>query len=248
MFSALASTGASAHTGATARLQFGNAGTGMDIFWSQSYDDYGSIIQGDSPLDAASQQWFVIASQTEPYDTGIAFNGTTGIEGKSVSQVRNLSFDWAGDPLNVRGPRIEVNFSRNGGYGGYAFLSQAYCSRSIGTNGDDWYRSDFTGQRAVNGQDCGLWMHSFTGVWDFYTATSTRTAWQTLAAAKPGLVVKSAYWVFDTDESTGSPEGPPGSVQSTGNIASIQMDRLAIQNHMWSGPTTVRHCPTEASC
>jgi len=131
--------------------------------------------------------------------------------------------------------------------GGYAMLSHAYCSKPISTR---WKRSDFTGQRAVNGQNCGIWVHSYTGIWDFYSATSTRTAWQSLVSAKPGLVVQNAFWTLDGNwECCSLPESPPGG-DSTGEIYTVLVDRLAIQNHMWVAPGSagVRHCSTEASC
>lgn len=236
---------ASAHTGSDAPLRFSLSETG-DTYWTENCTgaDWGCPAVGSSPLDAGNA-WAVYAAQGEDYDAMDLYNGTSGIKGQRVADVKNLSFDWSGVVDQERSPRILVNFTN----GGYAMLTHAYCSKVISSYPDDrWLRSDFTGQRAVNGRSCGIWMHSYTGVWDFYSATPTRSAWDSLARAKPGLVVKNAYWTLDGTWE-GFPESPPGASEH-GEIYTVLVDRLAIQNHMWVAPRAagVRHCSTESSC
>ena len=234
----------SAHTGAEATLKLQGYELGR-IAWTNDCrvqdQGYGCPAIGGSPLDQ-SNRWGIYSYLIEPYSAGRAHNGTSGIKGRPVGQVRNLSFDYttSGD-IPPRSPRIEIVFTN----GDYAFLAAPYCGNPIAVSDGQWSRADFTGQRAVNGKTCGLWVN-FGQSWSFVSATATKSAWKVFAGANPDLVVQQAGWVYGGDDTAGLP-GPPGEC-CDGEIGSVVMDRLAIHDHMWLAPNVVRHCPDETTC
>lgn len=216
-----------AHTDATARLKFTTYDGLKPLDWVQ---------RADSLRDTSAANYVFVAEQYADYGRGEASNSTSGIKGKPVGVVKNLSFEWQGNGGSTVkfAPRIHVLFTN----GNYAELTWATCSKYIGvdiTTGQTWWRSDFTGYRVRHEDGCSLSVYSSAGVSE-YAATDTNSAWEVLAAARPSLVVKNAYWVME-----GASPGP---------LYTWRIDRLAIQNHMWTGPgsTGVKHCTTEAAC
>jgi hypothetical protein len=244
---------ASAHTGPEARLSFSGD---ITIGWRQTYPAYdgSGALTGDSPLDEAAGDWYIVAHIDEPFESGRAYSDTTGVEGKPVAQVRNLSFDWDfgtyGLEPSLAAPYILVRFTN----GAYAVLSGMRCMRPITGNSttESWVRSDFTGRREIDGRTCRIWARSWRGTWNAFDATARKTAWKVLAAAKPNLMVDLAIFEFQGEDVFGTfandPNAWPPGESPSGWTQFNRIDRLAIHQHMWSGPTTVRHCPYESSC
>jgi hypothetical protein len=211
---------ATANTGKHARLRLTATGN-AEIGWT---------VGKDSPLDG--NRWALNMSLNGPtysgYTNAFAPWLTRNDGGKTVlaaGSVRNLSFDF----LNASGggyvgaaPRISVVFTS----GLVAYLEAFYCDKVIAEGDGTWSRADFTGQKAV-----GCTISDSNGGW--WASDGTHSAWQVFLAANPGLYVD--YGVVVQDESDMSP-------------LRARIDRIAMQNHMQTGPTRVVHCPTELSC
>ena len=209
------------------KLQFFSSDTG-GIFWQNE--------RYDSPLDTNSQRLLVHLLTQTGDDWAGAYSNCTGIEGKLVGAVRNLSFDYlnaTAEPavhIGAGAPRfsVDIDSDGNGVYDFSAFLSAFYCQ---GTTGDaGWGRADFTGQTALNA--CTVWADGVP-----YTSDGARSAWKVYADANPTHKVMS--WL-----------GPAYLIMDESGTAFV--DRLAFYNKMYvqngHGSAAIKNCPSEASC
>jgi hypothetical protein len=191
----------------------------------------------DSPLDANGSRVMVTVLHQDgvfPYDYAGAFGECTGIIGKTINQVRNLSFDFmnasrpVSHPVHIGAgaPRYSVDLDTDGDniYDGSAYLAASYCE-AVHPEDPAWSRADFTG-RVIAG--CSLQFGA-----DTYTSDGASSAWALFAAAHPTYKVLDAYLVMDED-------------------GTAFVDRLAFHNRMFqssgSGTAAVKACASEAVC
>lgn len=209
-----------------------------------SYDTAEIVWQGnrvDSPLDPNKTRLMIhvlLQDGVPPYDYAGAYNDCTGIEGQSVADVRNLSFDFlntSSQPVHVGAgsPRISVELDKDGDGGGtdlVAYLAGFHCEAVLPED-IRWSRADFTG-RVLAG--CSI----YTSEGGPHTSDGVSSAWDLFAAAYPDAKVVDAYLVADED--------------AGGTGATSFVDRLAFHNRMFvaagSGSAAIKNCPSEASC
>ncbi|MFL5737371.1 MAG: hypothetical protein ACJ76P_08530 [Actinomycetota bacterium] len=224
----IGSTSASAAT--SKRLQFDTCTNADSIGWARGTD---------SPSDGNHQS---LASVVSSGGCAEAYSFRTTIEGKNVSDVRNLSFDYlASDSAGHGGaPRISVIMRDTNGTGDVhiAYLTGTPDKCGVPIVADPtWYRADFTGQTAPG---CTF----YTSDNESYTSDGVNSAWQNFAAAHPDYQV-----VLATDPIFGGGAGA-GAFMVEDEAGNYHIDRLAIQNLMFirNKPQYVQTCPTEASC
>lgn len=190
----------------------------------------------DSPLDPNTQRIAVHVLNQDGDDYAGAYNACTGIEGKLVGEVRNLSFDFlntSGNPdvhIGAGAPRYSVDIDADGDsvYDFSAFLAASYCENVL-VEDTRWSRADFTGRTAVG---CKIQVNGVE-----YASDGTKSAWRVYADANPTHRVMatpgSAYLIMDE----------PGTAF---------VDRLAFQNKMFirsgTGTTAIKTCAAESSC
>ncbi len=186
----------------------------------------------DSPLDP--NRWALnmalngptYSGYTNAYSPKWLTKDDAGVTSIPIKRIRNLSFDFlnasGGGYVGGGAPRVSVVFTD----GTVAYLSAIYCDNVIPGGDGTWSRADFTGQTAVG---CNFY-DSVGGLWK---SDGTHSAWANFVAAHPTLRVD--YGVVVQDE-------------SDSGLMRARIDRIAMQNHMQTGPTWVRYCPTEASC
>jgi hypothetical protein len=199
----------------------------------------------DSPLDSSSNNQRIIIhvlrqDLIDPYDYAGAYNDCTGIEGRTVEQVRNLSFDFintASQPVHIGAgsPRISVELDTNGDKATdlIAYLAAFYCQEALS---GEWSRADFTGRVST-----GCTFYDWNSV--SYSSDGVKSAWAVFAAAHPGAKVIDAYLVADEDAYD----------PATGRSGATSiLDRLAFHNKQFrasgTGSAAIQNCPTEASC
>lgn len=231
----LGATSASAAT--SKRLRFDTCTNADSIGWARGTD---------SPLDGNHQSLSSVVSSggcAEAYSFG------TGIEGKNVADVKNLSFDYLASDSTGHGgaPRISVLLRDNNGTGdlhvAYLTGTPDKCGVPI-TQDPTWYRADFTGQTAPG---CTFYTSDTdpnTNQQEFYTSDGVNSAWQNFAAAHPDYQV-----ILANDPVFGGGPGA-GAFMVEDEAGNYHIDRLAIQNLMFirNKPQYVQNCPTEASC
>jgi hypothetical protein len=190
----------------------------------------------DSPLDSNNSRLLVHLLHQDGDDWAGAYSNCTGIEGKLVGDVRNLSFDFlnaTAEPyvhIGAGAPRysVDIDSDGDGAYDFSAFLSAFYCQGTTPDTG--WSRADFTGQTALNA--CSIFVDNVQ-----YTSDGTRSAWKVYADANPTHKVMS--WL-----------GPAYLIMDEEGTAFV--DRLAFHNKMYvqsgSGSAAIKNCPSEASC
>jgi hypothetical protein len=231
---------------ATALALLGNtalaAGTSKRLRYDTctSSDSIGWARGTDSPLDGNHQALLAVVSSGGCAE---AFSLGSGIEGKNVADVKNLSFDFlTADAVGHGGlPRISVVMRDTNGTGAlhFAYLGAGseptYCGAQIGTS--DWSRADFTGRTTAG---CTLYDENGTP----YTSTGVLSAWGVFAAAHSDYQV-----VLATDSVFGGGPGA-GAFLVMDEAGTYHADRLAIQNHMWirNLPQYIKNCPSESSC
>jgi len=190
----------------------------------------------DSPLDSNDHRLAVHVLNQDGDDYAGAYSTCTGIEGKLVGDVKNLSFDFENESANpfvhigAGAPRYSVDLDTDGDgfYNLSAFLSAFYCGVPLAEN-PGWSRADFTGRVSAG---CSIFVDGVQ-----YTSDGTRSAWKVYADANPTHAVMttpgSAYLVMDE----------PGTAF---------VDRLAFQNKMYirsgTGTAAIKSCASEASC
>jgi hypothetical protein len=164
-----------------------------------------------------------------------AFNDCTGIEGKTLGQVRNLSFDFLNEssqPVHIGAgsPAIRVLLDTNGdaSFDDAATLAAFYCGTVLPED-SRWSRADFTGRTSPG---CLIWLNS-DGSNPASMSDGINSAWKNLAAAHPTWKVVSAFFILD-------------------EVGTAFIDRLALHNRMFiqagSGTSAVKNCPSESSC
>jgi hypothetical protein len=209
-----------------------------------SYDTAEIVWQSnrvDSPLDSNKSRLMIhvlLQDGIPPYDYAGAYNDCTGIEGKSVEQVKNLSFDFlntSSQPVHsgAGSPRISVELDKGGDGGGtdlVAYLAGFHCEAVLPED-IRWSRADFTGRVSAG---CSI----YTSEGGPHTSDGVSSAWAVFAAAYPGAKVVDAYLVADED--------------AVGTGATSFVDRLAFQNRMFvasgSGSAAIKNCSSESSC
>jgi hypothetical protein len=203
-------------------------------------DDTGGILwqkpRNDSPLDPNSSRLMVHVLFQTGDDFAGAFNECTGIEGRKLSQVRNLSFDYqnsTGNPTHTGAGspaiRVGLDLDGNGSLDDFATLSAFHCNAVL-TEDSRWSRADFTGRTAPG---CLIFLNS-DGTNPASMSDGTDSAWKNLADAHPnGKVVGVAFFILD-------------------EVGTAFIDRLAFHNRMFiqagSGSAAVKNCPSESSC
>lgn len=214
------------------QLKFESSDTGGGLWQNQ---------REDSPLDPNTARIMLhvllqdYAGQPFGYDYVAIFSNCTGIEGKTLPQVKNLSFEFLNDssqPVHVSlgAPRIEMALDADGdgNYDEIASLAAGHCSEVLGGN-PHWSRADFTGRTSPG---CKIWFNS-NGTTAQSESDGSNSAWANLASQHPTWKVLVAYLVFD----------------ETGTSF---VDRVAWQNKMYiapgSGTSAIKNCPSESSC
>jgi hypothetical protein len=215
--------------GTSKRLQYDTCTNSDSIGWARG---------NDSPRDGNHQALLALVSSGGCAE---AFSLGSGIEGKNVADVKNLSFDFlTADAVGHGGlPRISVILRDTNGTGALhiAYLGAGseptYCQEQIGTS--DWSRADFTGRTTAG---CSL----YDGI--AYTSNGVLSAWGVYAAAHPDYQV-----VLASDPVFGGGPGA-GAFLVMDEAGTYHADRLAIQNHMWirNLPQYIQNCPAESSC
>jgi len=221
----LFATAATAHTGAARRLRFERSDTGSG-HWQGN--------RVDSPLDTApnnSRLAFSVAVQ-DGDDYAAAYANGTGLGGKLLSDVRNISFDFL--PGAVSSPGTGVRFSipidenDDGDWDSFLFAAARDCASPLSGG---WMRADFTGQTAPG---CTIYHGGVTP----YTSDGTDSAWKNFADANPTF--KTAEQGFQVAFLILDEEGQ------------VFVDRLAMHNHMFvangSNTNAIKHCRTEGHC
>ncbi len=206
-------------------------------FFSQ--DTGGILWQGgrqDSPLDPNGTRLMVHVLNQDgvpPYDYAGAYGECTGIVGRTLGQVRNLSFDFmntsrpVSHPVHVGAgaPRISIDIDSDGDgvTDSYAYLAAFHCDSPLPED-PAWSRADFTGRVAAG---CSIFADAQ------YTSDGVKSAWTLFAEAHPTWKVRDAYLVMDEN-------------------GTAFVDRLAFHNRMFqssgSGSAAVKACGTEAVC
>jgi hypothetical protein len=208
----------SAQATTTPKLVYQSDDTGM-ILWQAP--------RVDSPLDANHSRLAVHVLLQTGDDYALAQPQSSGINGKIVGQVRNLSFDFENETANpvhtgAGAPRYTVEIDEDGDTvtDSYAFLSAFYCQ--VPLNEDTaWSRADFTGRKSTG---CSFYDSYGT----IYSSTGTQSVWTVFATAHPSFVVRDAYLVMD-------------------EAGTAFVDRLAFQNRMYTSGGSVL-CSSEAAC
>lgn len=203
---------------ANKRLQFFGDDTGI-ITWQTP--------RVDSPRDTNTARLAVSVLFQTGDDYAGAYNDCTGIEGKLVGQVKNLSFDFqneTGNPVHIGAgsPRYSVGLDTDGDTvtDTYAYMSALYCSQ-VEPEDTTWSRADFTGRTLAG---CGFYVGA-----ENPTSDGVKSAWAVMAAAHPTWVVTGAFFILDEE-------------------GTIFVDRLAFQNKMFNAPFTTITCNSEAVC
>jgi hypothetical protein len=192
----------------------------------------------DSPRDPNSSRLAAHVLHNPPVvgdDYAIAYSKCSGVEGKLVGAVRNLSFEFlneTGEPFVHIGngaPRYSVDID-GGGDGSYdysAFLSGFHCNEPMAED-TRWSRADFTGRTLAG---CSVFVNNVQ-----YTSDGAKSAWQLYAEANPSdkvFGIGPAYLVMDED-------------------GTAFVDRLAFHNIMYTasgtGTAAIKACPSESSC
>jgi hypothetical protein len=196
----------------------------------------------DSPLDGNHQSLLSVVSNGGCAE---AYSFRTGIEGKAIEDVKNLSFDYLASDATGHGgaPRISVLLRDTDGTGDLhiAYLTGTPDKCGVPITADPtWYRADFTGQTAPG---CSLFTSDTDPVTmqqEVYTSDGTNSAWQNFAAAHPD------YQVIMADDTV----APVGAFMVEDEQGTYHIDRLAIQDLMFirNKPQYIKSCPTEASC
>jgi hypothetical protein len=226
----LGSTAASAAV--AKRLHFDTCSTSDSIGWARGTD---------SPLDGNHQALLATVGSDNganpPYNCAEAYSFRTQIEGKTLDQVRNLSFDYlAADSAGHGGaPRISV-LMRDGTPENnlvIAYLTGTPDKCGVPIDASGWDRADFTGQT-----DAGCTFNDSNGF--IATSDGVQSAWDVYAAAHP------TYKVIDATD----PVAPVGAFLVMDEPGTYHVDRLAIQNLMFirNKPQYVQTCPDESSC
>lgn len=209
---------------ATCALKFFGDDTGV-ITWQSG--------RVDSPLDADSSRLAVHVLRQDGNDYSGAISNCTGIRGKLVGNVRNLSFEFLNETtepsvhVGAGAPRYSVEVDTDGDtvtdY--VAYLSAFYCGDQLSEN-PAWSRADFTGRVAAG---CAF----YTSSGELFTSDGVKSAWTLFAEAHPTFKVVNAYLVVDEAGTT-------------------FVDRLAFHAKMYrkAGTTTaaVASCANEAAC
>ena len=212
---AMAALPAQAHTGPAQYLNVQGYDTGSGQWQRHS---------ADSPLDTGRARLKLAVAEQTGNDYVVARAEHTGIVGKGVARVRNLSFDvLTSTYVGAGSPRIsvEVDTTGDGDADVYAYLAAFHCTEAI--PGSNWARADFTGRISAG---CDLYASDQAGP---YASTGTQSAWAVFAAAHPGATVIDAYVVAD-------------------EVGQSYIDNLAFQRHVFTGKGRMAECTTEASC
>jgi len=198
-------------------------------------DDTGAILwqnpREDSPLDSNSHRLLVHVLSQDGDDFAGAFSNCSGIEKRTLGQVKNLSFDFmneTGQPVHVGAgsPRYSVGIDTDGdGFADFfAFLAAFHC-QAVLPEDTTWSRADFTGRVQAG---CSL----FAGA-ETFTSDGAKSAWTLFAEAHPTWKVTIAFLVVDEAGTT-------------------FVDRLAFHNRIYiasgSGSSAIKNCSSEASC
>jgi hypothetical protein len=141
----------------------------------------------DSPTDGNTRalKVKVAAGDESGNDFADAYTNASLNIDKRVSDVRNLSYEFAGR-VGGGAPRFSVQFTN----GDVAYLASSACAQDIAVS-TTWKRSDFTGAT----DNCAINVSGTTG--GVYAADGTHTAWEVYAFAHPSQFVSQAYLVFD---------------------------------------------------
>lgn len=141
----------------------------------------------DSPTDSNTRalKVKVAAGDETGNDFADAYTDASLDIDKRVSDVRNLSYEFAGR-VGGGAPRISVQFSN----GDVAYLASSACTQDLAVS-TTWKRSDFTGAT----DNCTIYVSGTTG--GTYVADGTHSAWEVYAFAHPNQYVSQAYLVFD---------------------------------------------------
>ena len=214
---ALAATPAQAHVGPTRALRLQSSDTGS-AQWQYN--------RSDSPADTDHGRLKLAVAEQDGDDYALAWADGTGVRGKAVTAVRNLSFDFLTTTyVGAGAPRISVDLDIDGDtdYDQSAFLAAFHCQAPYAAS--NWARADFTGRTTAG---CSI----FVGAEQF-TSDGVSSAWALMAAAHPNWTVLDAYVVMD-------------------EIGQSFIDRLAFQRHMFTrgghGTDSIKECMTEAAC
>jgi hypothetical protein len=150
----------------------------------------------DSPTEADSKLLRIIL---DPGEYLAVYSKASLNLDKSVSRVKNLSFNYRATNPDLIGQRISVIFVN----GDIAYLDSHYCHRDIAVSGGAWQRSDFTGWQSA---DCSFFVTGTTG--GQYFGTATTSAWAEYAAANPEQRVAYTFFIeeqpgtYDLDDIT----------------------------------------------
>jgi hypothetical protein len=213
---------ASATTCPNRKLQFFSDDTG-GILWQQP--------RVDSPLDTNNSRLMGTVLFQDGDDYFGAYTDCSGIEGLTLGQVRNLSFDFmneTGNPfvhIGAGAPRYSVDLDKDGDgfYDVSAFLAAYYCPAVLPED-IRWSRADFTGRTLAG---CTIFVDGET-----FVSNGTTSAWGLFAAAHPTYKVMAAYLLMD-------------------EAGTVFVDRLAFHSLMFtggSGSGITKNCPSESSC
>jgi hypothetical protein len=198
-------------------------------------DDTGAILwqhpRVDSPLDPNNHRLLVHVLNQDGDDFAGAFSNCSGIENRTLGQVRNLSFDFmneTGQPVHIGAgsPRYSVGIDTNsdGSAELFAFLAAFHCQAPLPED-TTWSRADFTG-RVLAG--CSIFVGAET-----FTSDGTKSAWTKFAEAHPTWKVTIAFLIVD-------------------EVGTALVDRLAFHSKSYnasgSGSSAIKNCTNEASC
>jgi hypothetical protein len=188
----------------------------------------------DSPLDPNTSRLAVHVLHNDGDDIAIAYNDCTGIEGKSLGQVRNLSFDFLNEssqPVTVI-PFMHIHVGLDTNSDGIVDNSVALvASNCAAVLSEDarWSRADFTGRTSPG---CKLFT-AFDPITPAGMSDGVNSAWKNFAMLHPTWKVMTATFVL-------------------GRNGTAFIDRLAFHNRMFvqagSGTSAVKNCPFEWSC
>lgn len=216
---ALSAHAANCTSNADKKLQFFGDDTGI-ITWQDQ--------RLDSPRDANKQRLAVSVLFQDGDDYAGANGRCTGIEGKLLGQVKNLSFDFENETANpvhigAGAPRysVELDTDGDGITDVVAYLAASYCA-AVMPEDTRWSRADWTGRTLAG---CQIFLSNGENP----VSTGSFSAWAVLAALHPSWAVVQAYFVMDEE-------------------GTAFVDRLAFQNEMFTAPGFVQKCNSEAAC
>jgi hypothetical protein len=178
---------------------------------------YADVAGGDAPGSPAPKALRIEtnANVAEPYSYAGAAIRKSGMEGKALGDVKQISFKTKGYS-GAGAPRLSMTLSN----GTIAYLSSYYCSTDLPPTA--WHKATFTASYAAD-PTCTIYTSTAPGNAG-YTSDATSSAWKKLVAGEgSGVEIRRIELVQD--------EGP----------GVTWVDDIRLDGLVFAGPTMWKH-------